>query len=147
MMQDPAKKWTQRNLKEASSDARGQNYHKSENFVDDMMRLKDSVFKAQSIRRDIHSYAMGNDAIDNKTYDHISNERSCFRSICSSVSIQCVNYLIDDVFKLKIGKTKTDKLLSMLRATEKFIEQVRHNPHNDTDDKLIIKKHVEWKRS
>lgn len=146
MIQDPTKKWTQRNLKDMSSDARDQNYHRSENFVDDMMRLKDFVFKAQSIRKDIHSYAIGNDTIDNRIYDHISEERSRFRSICSSVSMQCVNYLVDDVFKLKVGKTKTERLLAILRTTEKFIEQVKHNPQNDKDDKLIIKKHMEWKR-
>jgi hypothetical protein len=147
MMQDPTKKWTQRNLREMSSDRNGDNFSRSLDFVDDMMRLKDDVFTAQSIRRSIHAYAVGNDTINNRTYDYISEERSRFRSICSSVSMQCINYLVDKAFKLKIGKIKTERLLAILRATEKFIEQVKHNPHNDADDKLIIKKHIAWKRN
>jgi len=146
MMQYPTKKWTQRNLQVMSSDRNGENFSKSLDFIDDMMRLKDDIFQAQSLKRTIHHYAISKEPITYETYEYIQDEKKRFQSLCFSIEMQCINDYPDKVFKLKLSKTKTDRLLSILRTTDKFITQIKRDPQNDKDSKAIIKKRIEWKR-
>jgi hypothetical protein len=147
MMQDPTKKWTQRNLREMSSDKNGENFSRSLDFVDDMMRLKDDVFKAQSLQKTIHHYAISKEPITNETYEYIQDESRRFRSLCSSIELNCIIHMSDKIFRLKLSKTKANRLMSILRTTDKFIVQVKKNPQNDKDFKKIIHNHITWKRS
>jgi hypothetical protein len=145
MIQDPTKKWTQSGLRKMSSDLKNDNFSRSLDFVDDMMRLKDYVFQAQSLQKTIHHYAISKEPISNDTYYYIQEEIKRFWSTCSQVSSYCIISMPEEIYKLKLPKVKTERLLALLRAVEKFIMQVRRNPQNNRDMMKIIKKKVAWK--
>ena len=145
-MEDPTKKWTQQNLMNLAATRDRRDFSKTMHFVDDMMRLKDAVFTAQSIQRTIHYYATSNEPITNEIYSYVVDEEvRRFRSTCSSIIMECINSYPKEIYSLNLTKANTAKLLTQIKAVHKFINQIENNPQNDRDLKVIIKKNVQWK--
>lgn len=137
-MQDPTKKWTQQKLREMSANSDGENFSRSLDFVDAMMRLKDKVFQAQSLQSRLHHYAITKEPIDYETYEYLRGERTRFWNTCSGVTIDCLINYPKAIDFLHLTKKKAGKLEAMIKTTGKFIDQVRHNPQNERDTKRII---------
>jgi len=137
-MQDPTKKWTQQKLMEMSANSDGENFSRSLDFVDAMMRLKDQVYLAGSLQRTLHHYAVTKEPIDYNTYEYIGEERSRFWHTCSGVTMACLIDYPKAVDNLKLTKRKTGKLYALIKAAGKYVDQVRRDPQNDRDTKKII---------
>ena len=146
MMKDPTAKWTQSGIAKIAAVKDRRDYSMTLHFVDDMMRLKDDVYTVRSTKNTVHHYAMeSTDPITYEVYNYINEEMSRFRAAARSVEHSATITYVDKVFKLKLNKGNTDKLLAMLRAVDKYVVSLRRDPQNDKDLKKIIHKHVEWK--
>jgi hypothetical protein len=146
MMNDPTAKWTQQSIRNIAAVKDRRDISLTLNFVDDMMRLKDDVYTAKRAKDTVHYYATKyTEPITYDIYNYINEEASRFRAAVRGVEHSATITYVDKVFNLKLNKGNTEKLLTMLRAVDKYIVSLRKDPQNDKDFKKIIHKHVEWK--
>lgn len=144
-MQDPTKNWTQSGLQQLAYSKKGKNLSLTLDFVDDMMRLKDKVFTAQSRMRSIHQLAVGEDPIDYRTYTYYEELSQEFRHACNWVLEASLVDYPKKIDKLGLSQNQKRKLLSKIQTANKFTQSLRDDPQRDRDVKKIIKRNVDWK--
>lgn len=144
-MQDPTAKWTQKMLMELADVGDRRSISQTLHFVDDMMRLKDEVFKVQSIRKTIHHFATTKEPVTQDIWRYIEEEQDRFRSTCRYISLACLSDYPNKIYALRLSKAKTQRLLNMIRATSKFIDQIRNTKDTFADMKKIIANYNNWR--
>lgn len=144
-MQDPTKKWTQTDLMDLAYSKKERNISKTLSFVDSMMRLREYVFRAQSLQRTIHQIAVSEEPVTNEMYSYYEDTAREFRHSYNWVFLSCLIDYPKEIDKLNISQKQRGNLLAKVEAAGKFIDQVRKDPQNDRDMKKIIHRHVDLK--